>query len=82
MEAVHPSTTLVLALAAGVLAHLLARHLRVAAILVLLVAGASSAAPFAAVTTSSASARSPGAGPQVTHERIPGRRASCCATSP
>ncbi len=39
MEAAHPTTTLVLALAAGVLAQLLARHTRISAIVVLLAIG-------------------------------------------
>ncbi len=39
MEAAHPTTTLVLALAAGVLAQLVARHTRISAIVVLLAIG-------------------------------------------
>ena len=40
MDAAHPTTTLVLALAAGVLAQLVARHTRISAIVVLLAIGA------------------------------------------
>lgn len=40
MDSVHPASTLVLALGAGVLAHLVARHTRVSAIVVLLGLGA------------------------------------------